>query len=137
LTSCGCRSTAIPPLRLCPSENLVDARVIECDVLVVGGGTGGVCCSPRRRRAEAGTSISWRKRTGIGGQLTAQGVSALDEHEYIEDFGGTASYYRLRNALRDHYRPHAGRSWQAPTLQPGQLLGDPCCVRTEGSPWTQ
>ena len=43
----------------------------------------------------------------VGGQFTSQGVSALDEHAYIETFGGTASYYRLRNALRDIYRQRA------------------------------
>ena len=43
----------------------------------------------------------------VGGQLTSQGVSALDEHAYIEIFGGTATYYRLRDALRDTYRQRA------------------------------
>ena len=55
----------------------------------------------------------------IGGQLTAQGVSALDEHEHIETFGGTASYYALRNALRDHYRPLAGEAGRHPHFNPG------------------
>ena len=55
----------------------------------------------------------------IGGQLTAQGVSALDEHEHIESFGGTASYYALRNALRDHYRPLAGEAGRRPHFNPG------------------
>ena len=39
----------------------------------------------------------------LGGQLTAQGVSALDEHDLIERFGGTASYFGLRQAIRRHY----------------------------------
>ena len=48
----------------------------------------------------------------LGGQMTAQGVSALDEHEYIESFGGTASYYSLRNAIRKHYgEPNPGNCW--------------------------
>ena len=60
----------------------------------------------------------------LGGQLSAQGVSALDEHEHIEAVGGTASYYALREALRDHYRRRRRRRRQPPRLQPGRLLGD-------------
>jgi len=41
----------------------------------------------------------------IGGQLTNQAVPP-DEHPWIEDFGGTASYYALRNGIRDYYRTH-------------------------------
>lgn len=40
----------------------------------------------------------------LGGQCTSQGVSALDEHEYIEHFGGTASYCEFRQRIRQHYR---------------------------------
>jgi hypothetical protein len=48
----------------------------------------------------------------IGGQMTAQGVAALDEHEYIESFGGTRSYYELRNAIRRHYgSANPGNCW--------------------------
>jgi len=54
--------------------------------------------------------------------MTAQGVSALDEHEYMERFGGTRSYYALREAIRDHYcrlspilaaqpHPNPGNCW--------------------------
>src|SRR5262249_50462160 len=42
-----------------------------------------------------------------------------DEHDHIEAFGGTASYYRLRNALRDHYRASAGEAGRAPYFNPG------------------
>ena len=40
----------------------------------------------------------------LGGQMTAQGTSALDEHDYIESFGGTRSYYELRNRIRQTYQ---------------------------------
>jgi len=93
----------------------------SCDVLVVGGGTGGVAAALAASRA--GWSVCLLEETDwIGGQLTAQGVSALDEHEHIERFGGTRSYYALRESIRDHYRrlspallaephPNPGRSW--------------------------
>ena len=55
----------------------------------------------------------------IGGQLTAQGVSALDEHEHIERFGGTRSYYALREAIRDHYRRLSPALSAQPHANPG------------------
>jgi hypothetical protein len=98
--------------------NLTEAHEIACDVLVVGGGTGGVAAAlaaaRRGRRVHLIEETDW-----IGGQLTAQGVSALDEHEHIETFGGTASYYQLRNGLRDHYRPLAAESAKSFHFNPG------------------
>src|SRR4029453_11572088 len=93
----------------------------RCDVLVVGGGTGGIAAA--LAAARAGRRVCLLEETDwIGGQLPAPGVSALDEHEHIERFGGTRSYYALREAIRAHYRrlspavaaePHAnpGRCW--------------------------
>ena len=78
---------------------------VDCDILIVGGGLGG--CSAALHAAKMGMKVclieecSW-----IGGQITSQGVSALDEHDYIEQFGGTATYYQLRNGIRDYYRQH-------------------------------
>jgi hypothetical protein len=83
----------------------------DCDVLVAGGGTGGVAA------ALAAARSGWRvvlieETDWLGGQLSAQGVSALDEHEHIESCGGTASYYALRNAIRAHYgEPNPGHCW--------------------------
>jgi hypothetical protein len=107
-----------PTVAVVPVGNLADARVIECDVLVVGGGTGGVAAA--LAAARHGKRVHLIEETDwIGGQLTAQGVSALDEHEHIEAFGGTASYYQLRRALRDHYRPLAGEAGKKPHFNPG------------------
>lgn len=79
------------------------ALEIECDVLVAGGGTGGIAAA--WAAARMGRRVCLIEETDwIGGQLTSQGVSALDEHEHIEAFGGTRSYYRLRESIRDWYR---------------------------------
>jgi hypothetical protein len=85
-----------------PSGGLVE---MACDLLVVGGGLGGVAAA--LRGARLGRRVCLVEETGwLGGQISTQGVSHLDEHRYIETFGGTAAYYELRNALRDYYRTH-------------------------------
>lgn len=107
-----------PLVAVVPVASLSRAREAGCDVLVVGGGTGGVAAAlaaaRRGRRVHLIEETDW-----IGGQLTAQGVAALDEHEHIETQGGTTSYYRLRKALRDHYRPLAGEAGRRPHFNPG------------------
>jgi hypothetical protein len=76
--------------------------VLECDVAVIGGGLGGVAAS--LAACEAGARVILTEETDwIGGQATAQLVSALDEHPYIEQFGGTRSYHALRAAIRQRY----------------------------------
>ncbi len=76
---------------------------LACDVLVVGGGLGGVAAA--LRTARLGRRVCLVEETAwLGGQISTQGVSHLDEHEYIETFGGTAAYYDLRDRIRDYYR---------------------------------
>ena len=95
------------------------AETLRCDVLVVGGGTGGVAAALAATRG--GATVCLTEATAwLGGQFTSQGVSALDEHELIESAGGTASYYALRRALRDHYRPRAGAAGRDPHFNPGR-----------------
>src|SRR5688572_9161710 len=98
--------------------NAREIENIECEILVVGGGTGGVAAA--LAAAEAGRRVVLVEETDwLGGQLTSQGVAALDEHEHIEVFGGTASYYRLRNAIRDRYRVLTGAAGGEPSFNPG------------------
>lgn len=90
------------------------SETLECDIAVIGGGMGGVAAA--LAAAEAGRQVVLTEATRwLGGQMTSQGVSALDEHEHIEVFGGTRSYYRLREAIRAHYRVRYG----APATMPG------------------
>ncbi|HET7215960.1 MAG TPA: FAD-dependent oxidoreductase [Terriglobia bacterium] len=81
------------------------APVISCDVLVVGGSTGGT--SAALAAAQDGMHVCLTEETQwLGGQMTSQGVSEFDENRYIETAGGTASYYELRNGIRRYYRDH-------------------------------
>jgi hypothetical protein len=73
-------------------------------VLVCGGGLGGVAGA--LAAAERGARVVLSEETDwLGGQLTSQAVP-LDEHPWIEDFGCTARYRALREAIRAHYRAH-------------------------------
>ncbi|MEW6751467.1 MAG: FAD-dependent oxidoreductase [Candidatus Latescibacterota bacterium] len=94
---------------------------LECDVLVVGGGMGGVAAALAACRAGQSVCLT-EENPWLGGQCTSQGVSALDEHPYIETFGGTASYYDLRERIRSHYRDCyelSAKGLAAPFLNPG------------------
>ncbi|MEA2380573.1 MAG: hypothetical protein QOH72_544 [Solirubrobacteraceae bacterium] len=71
-------------------------------MLVVGGGLGGVAAA--LSAAERGADVVLVEETAwLGGQLTSQAVP-LDEHPWIERFGCTARYRRLRDGIRAHYR---------------------------------
>lgn len=94
---------------------------LACDLLVVGGGLGGVAAALRAARLGRRVCLV-EESSWLGGQISTQGVSHLDEHQYIETFGGTAAYYDLRDAIRDHYRSHyslAPAAQRAPDLNPG------------------
>src|SRR5256885_5716853 len=83
----------------------------SCEILIAGGGTGGVAAA--LAAARSGRRVVLLEETDwLGGQMTSQGVSALDEHEHIESFGGTRSYYELRNGLRQpHQQLNPGAGW--------------------------
>ena len=93
---------------------------LSTDVLVVGGGLGGVAAA--RAAARAGRQVVLTEETWwIGGQLTSQAVP-LDEHPWIEQFGCTQSYRELRDGIREHYRrwyPLTARARRAAVLNPG------------------
>ena len=107
-----------PAVAVLSVPDLESAREAACEILIAGGGTGGVAAA--LAAARAGRSVVLLEETDwLGGQMSAQGVSALDEHEHIEAFGGTASYTRFRDLLRDHYRPQAGAAGQQSDFNPG------------------
>src|SRR5262245_6968438 len=100
-----------PSLAVLPVARIAPEHPESCEILIAGGGTGGVAAA--LAAARAGRRVVMLEETDwIGGQMTAQGVSALDEHEHIETFGGTGSYYEFRNAIRSHYgERNPGNCW--------------------------
>src|SRR5579862_9419610 len=90
----------------------------ECDVLIVGGGTGG--CAAAMAACSLGMRVIMTEPTTmIGGQLTAQMVPP-DEHPWIEEFGCTNRYRTYRDRVRDIYRPMIPREkFDARFINPG------------------
>ncbi|MPV35456.1 FAD-dependent oxidoreductase [Georgenia subflava] len=74
----------------------------QTQVLVVGGGLGGVAAALGAARHGASVILT-EEYEWLGGQLTSQAVPP-DEHPWIEEFGCTASYRQLRDGIRDYYR---------------------------------
>jgi hypothetical protein len=74
----------------------------ETDVLIIGGGTGGVAAALAALRL--GKRVILTEETDwIGGQLTAQAVPP-DENPWIEQTGCTNSYRRWAEGVRALYR---------------------------------
>lgn len=94
-------------------------KPLRCDVLIVGGGTGGIAAAIVARRAGLDVCVT-EETDWLGGQCSAQGVSALDEHEHIEHFGGTALYYEFRNRIRRHYLSLARTATDTHGFNPGR-----------------
>jgi NADPH-dependent 2,4-dienoyl-CoA reductase/sulfur reductase-like enzyme len=93
---------------------------LACDVLVVGGGCGGLAAalaaSDLGRQVVLTEAGSW-----LGGQLTSQAVPP-DEHPWVEHTGTTARYRQLREAVRARYkraRRLTESAKQDPLLNPG------------------
>lgn len=76
------------------------ATTIDVDVLILGAGLGGVAAA--LTLCAAGYTCMLTEPTAwLGGQASSQGVSALDEHRFIETFGGSPGYLQMRHAIRE------------------------------------
>lgn len=74
----------------------------KADIIIAGAGMGG--CAAAIAALRNGLRVIMTEETDwIGGQLTQQGVSCPDEHQWIESFGATKSYRDLRSAIREYY----------------------------------
>lgn len=93
----------------------------QTDVLIIGGGLGGVAAALAVARLGK-RAILTEETDWLGGQLTAQAVPP-DEHPWIETTGCTASYRRLRQGIRRYYWRHyplTEKARQDMLLNPGQ-----------------
>jgi hypothetical protein len=125
-------------LRLLPDNPKAPVwPVIETDLLIVGGGMGG--CAAALAACRAGRNVVLTEETDwLGGQITSQGVSALDEHRHIETFGGTRSYYELRQLIREYYRTHTRLTQAAAArrdLNPGNGWVSRLCFEPKAALW--
>ena len=92
----------------------------DSDVLVVGGGLGGVAAALAAVRAGRRVVLT-EQYPWLGGQLTSQAVPP-DEHRWVEQFGITRSYRELRDGIRRYYRQHyplTDRARRRAELNPG------------------
>ncbi|MBS1954636.1 MAG: FAD-dependent oxidoreductase [Cyanobacteria bacterium SZAS-4] len=80
-------------------------QIVKCDILIVGGGTGGVAAALSATKSQHGSiKVCMTEETDwIGGQMTAQGVSALDENYLVETSGACRSYQDVRRDIRHFY----------------------------------
>lgn len=69
------------------------------DVVIVGAGSGGVSAAIQAARLEASVALV-EETDWIGGQMTAAGVSTMDEGHYNEDSG---LYAEFISRVRAHY----------------------------------
>ncbi len=100
----------------------------KTEILVVGGGLGGVAAALAALRLGRKVILS-EETDWVGGQLTAQAVPP-DEHPWIESTGCTASYRRLREEIRRYYRryyPLLPERRQQVHLNPGMGYVSPLC----------
>ncbi|HRL12193.1 MAG TPA: FAD-dependent oxidoreductase, partial [Aggregatilineales bacterium] len=77
-------------------------RELQADVIIIGGGLGGVAAAIGACRMGQRVILT-EESDWLGGQLTAQGVPP-DEHPWIETTGCTQTYQRLRVLIMDYYR---------------------------------
>lgn len=77
---------------------------VKCDILIAGGGTGGAAAALAATSSSTAPKVCLLEETDwIGGQMTAQGVSALDENYLVETSGACKRYQDLRRGIRQFY----------------------------------
>src|SRR5688572_20170015 len=105
-------------------------RELNTQVLIVGGGTGGVAAA--LAAADMGMSVILTEETDwLGGQLTSQAVPP-DENGSLKNNkgGGTRRYHEYRARVRDYYRrnhPLTDAAKNDPKLNPGGGGVSPIC----------
>ncbi len=90
----------------------------QTDLLIVGAGLGGIAAA--LAACESGRSVILTEETDwLGGQISAQGVSVLDENYWVEKGGSTLRYQKLRDGIRAQYLDKQRSSSIDPNFSPG------------------
>ncbi len=94
------------------SITYTNAQTINTDVLIIGGGTGGVAAGIQSARQKIKTIII-EPTTWLGGMLTAAGVSATDGNHNLP----SGLWEEFRQALYKHYNTkNLATGWVSNTL---------------------
>ncbi|MEZ2319410.1 MAG: FAD-dependent oxidoreductase [Microcoleus sp.] len=102
--------STISPVFSAPNRNL--EREETCDILVAGGGLAGAATAYEGLRA--GRTVCLTEITDwVGGQISSQGTSALDERETQRSLlFYPRGYLELRRRIKEHYgRLNPGGCW--------------------------
>lgn len=97
------------------------ARTYQTEILVAGGGLGGVSAALSALRLGRRVILT-EKSSWLGGQLTSQGVP-FDEGPWAEQVVQSRSFWQLREGIRQFYRDHyplTAAAHGTPMLNPGQ-----------------
>ena len=103
------------PFQTIKSSDLPTNAQTDCQVLVVGGGTGGTAAA--LAAVESGATVCITEETAwLGGQFTAQGLGCCDDNAYMltDEMTTISSRFRLfRSQVRSHYRGvgNPGGAW--------------------------
>jgi hypothetical protein len=93
------------------SSSLSAQTILTTDVLVVGGGTGGIAAGIQSTRSGSKTIIIERTHC-LGGMLTAAGVSCTDGNDLLP----SGMWQQFREALYTHYgTTNLGTGWVSET----------------------
>ena len=84
-----------------------------------GGRSGRLCGGAGGASGTAARVVMTEPTDWIGGQLTSQAVPP-DEHPWIEQFGASASYRKLRQEIRDVLSPALSADRRGPLERPTQ-----------------
>lgn len=77
-------------------------HVHDCDIVIIGADLGGV--SAALEAAREGTFVCMTDPTvWVGGQMTSEGVPAIDGNRWIDSTGATASFANLSYRIRAAY----------------------------------
>ena len=96
------------------------SKELEADLVIVGGGVGGIACALAAARRGLRVIVT-EEHDWIGGQFTSQAVPP-DEYPSIETYPCTRLYGTFRTNVREYYRRHyplSDAAQAAPALNPG------------------